>query len=449
MFCGSTAPLHDPDAPPESDWWWLAIETGFGGVAVAAVLVALVFRFLFVEVHQRGLAKGSAVVALLFLIHTFFDVGGHRMGTLWSCTYLVGLGIRSAQLRGGFVPPALLFRVVGAVFLVLAALRCQSASLDPWMPTRASGEAVQLALRQHLAPPAQQALLDRMIAWAPLEWSPYYHRGLLELQASDLKAAEADFDRTLYLEQSTTEVPGAIGAACQTLDPPEALTAWQELVQRAGDRRDNIYWVLFVSVRDPKQRLQISAFAGDDPDLQAIAVIWQSPPNYDWMRRNFLQADPTLEGVTAARARQFFDRWSEVGDGNDLVTEWPRHPEWRGPGWRAYVRALARAGDYDHAVQTTLQQLSAPAEPPLPPHETLDEAAQDFRNNPADPYRGLMLYRLQQAAGQPDAALQTLQQAGTAPSPPEALRYLLAQALLRNGQAQAAWQAVAPLLEAD
>jgi tetratricopeptide (TPR) repeat protein len=434
---------------PESDWWWLAVETGFLGVGLAGMLVALVFRFLFVDVHQRGLAKGSAVLALLFLIHSFFDVGGHRMGTLWSCTYLVGLGIGAAEVRGGCVMPALLFRTAGLLFLGLAALRCQSDGLHPWMPTRASAEAVELALRQSPAPPAQKELLDRAIAWAPLAWNPYFERGLLGLQQGDTAAAEADFDRALYLEQSTIEVPRAIGQACRQLDPAEALTAWQELMRRAGDRRDNVYWVLLISIPDPKQRLQVSAFAGDDPDLQAIAVIWQSPENFDWMRRNFLQTNPSLAGVRPLRARQLFDRWNEIGDANELITAWPQHPEWKAPGWRAYVRALARTGAYDRAVQETLDEIPAPAEPSLPRDETLDEAAQDFRDNPADPYRGLMLYRFQLAAGQTDAARATLQQAGTMPSPPAALRYLLAQALLRDGQAEAAWKAAAPLLETD
>ncbi len=434
---------------PDSDWLWLASELSVPGVILVAALVAVMFRLYMWKTPFPSLTSPAVTVAFLFLVHTFFDVGGHRIGTLWCCLYLVGLGVCRQKSLTAIQVPSFVLRLTGLFLLVVAVLRIQSASTHPWMPTRASVIQMEDFTLPNTPLAEQKSILDENLRWAPLDWTLYYQRAVVRRQAGDpVESSDEDFNRALFLEQSSTSLPVAIGEVCRFSDPAEALVAWKELLQRAGARREEFYQNLYAYPGlEAKTRLELVDLAGDDPNLQVMAVINQQPSEFNWMLDNFLTANPTLKGVNPQLARKLFDRWAEVGDQGALIQQWPLHSEWCDAGWRSYAKALASAGRYQEAVALVFQQLPAPPMPDFRGHESTDAATQLYRANPQDAFAGMKLYLAQMAEGSNDAALNTLQSVAQLPVKPAYIQYLLAQSLAKVDQNEAAWRALEPLVD--
>jgi len=225
------------------------------------------------------------------------------------------------------------------------------------------------------------------------------------------------------------------------------MRAWRQLLQRAGDRREEVFENIASQSLDEKERYEISTLAGEDPGLQAIAVIHQDSPDFDWYLQNFLDRNPSLQGVSEPCLERLLNRWMQEGDVVEFIKEWPRHPGWQVAGWRAYARALAQTGHEGDALTTALSFMAKPGMPHPTSPQSLADAAAGFRANPQDSYRGILLYLAQKSAGQNDQALATLAAVAKLPQAPSYVPYLLAKDLHETGQDKAGWQALAPLLQ--
>jgi hypothetical protein len=318
------------------------------------------------------------------------------------------------------------------------------------MPTRASLAKVEEAADQAPSPAEQKGLLDKGLSWAPLDWLLYYKRALLGLHAPEFSnGTDADFNRALFLEQNSLELPLTIMSVCRDPDMPEMLVAEKSLMKRSGSRREELFNNALGQVLDAKGRLEMTTVAEGDPNLEAMAVMAQSADNFAWVFQNFLTSNPSLKGVSPDLASQLFNRWVESGDAGEFINEWAQHPEWHSSGWKAYGRALAKTGRYKDAVALGLQFMTKPPMPDIRTNLGVDQAAQNFQDNPQDIYSGVQLYFAQTAAGENAQALSTLQQLAKLPQRPAYIQYLLAEGLTAAGQDEAAWQALDPLLGAQ
>jgi O-antigen ligase len=423
---------------PESDWLWLGAEGGLPAVILAALLIAATLRSFYRKTPFPHLTRISLTVAILFLLHSIFDVGAHRLGTMWNCLYLSGLGAFRSPQRSDLRIPALLCRAVGLLLLALAALRLQSASLHPWMPTGASQAVVQDEL---------QKMIDHALRWEPLNWMLYYQRGFVALETTATAGLSVgDFSRALFLEQNSPRLPLAISEACLQSTAPNAAQIRRDLFDQVRVRDKGYFGALYDPALDTPNSAGVSTMAGNDPALQASAVSQQDAAHFDAWRKDLLKANPTLAGVPPAVARDLFDRWQAIGNLPDLVAEWPQNPSWQLPGWRAYATALTKSGRYDEAVTISLRYLPTPVLPASKSGISVKAASTQFEENPNDPFYGVQLYLVQDAAGSKNDALATLARVARLPQSPDYVSYLLAQDLHLQGQDQAAWQALAPLI---
>jgi hypothetical protein len=433
---------------PESDWLWATSELGLPFVILLGLFLTTIFRTYFLKGTAPDLTRPGIIVATLFLIHSLFDVGGHRLGTTWSFIYLASLGAFGSSSPTDIKIHPLYMRTMGSLLLLLAVFRIQSMSLHPWMPTRASLARIEQSLPPNIPLTEQKTLLDQGISWAPLDWLLYYKRGLVLLQGPEPSDdSSADFNRALFLEQSSIELPIAIGEACRPTNMPEALVAWKELLRRAGDRREEMFEnILYRAGSDEQAHLEIVSLADSDPNLQAIAVYsCKNPQEFAWFLQNLLENNPNLNGIKPNNLQPLFNQWVQIGDLAEFIQTWPLHPEWQSAGWRAYTRALAKTGRYQEGVKLALDMMPAPPLP-SPDHLNLNDAALQFQSNPQDPYLGLILYQAQVAFDTKPHAIQTLLTIAKLPNSPQFIQILLARQLLDDNQAQAAWQTLEPLL---
>ncbi len=263
-----TAVVNDADNyHPESDWLWLAAETGLPATLALAALVMLALRKSLRDIlHGRDRAVRSAclVAALLVPLHGLFDVPGHRITLALSAALLFALSLRAPPADSPQTPPrAWPFRLAGLAILAAAAglIRAQWGGGPP--PAVVAGqlacaEALSLyhkdqALQRQAAastaasaagayqPSPEADLLERALgglqqaqAKVPLLRNLYHLQGFLALQFDDKNPlAQQAFAIERALDPTWVAAPMQQASAWLTIDPQQALTLWHEALQRA------------------------------------------------------------------------------------------------------------------------------------------------------------------------------------------------------------------------
>jgi hypothetical protein len=318
------------------------------------------------------------------------------------------------------------------------------------MPTSGSLDKIEEDLPENLSAAEKISAIDRALSWAPLDWLLYFRRGLIGLDHPDIyNHSEADFNRVLFFEQSTVEIPTYIGDLYIHRDFSESMRAWRQLLQRqtAAYKRNQFFEFIDYPNLNENERYEITTLAGDDPELQVTAILYQNSSDFNWYFPKLLEKNPSLHGVSDPILRQVFDRWCREGDVDKFIKEWPLHPEWQEAGWRAYARALAKTGHERDAVMTALRCMTMPDMPHLPAPQDLDYATNQFQANPQDPFLGILLYSAQKSRGLNDQAIGTLLTLIKLPQHPSYIPYLLAKDLLQANQDKAAWQVLDPVLD--
>jgi hypothetical protein len=115
---------------PESDWLWMAAETGIPATLALLALVLLAFWKSLAGVlrgRDRALRSACLVAALLVPLHGIFDVPGHRITLAWSAAFLFALSLHSPTASSSLARTRFkLFRflafplLAAAVFLIRA-----------------------------------------------------------------------------------------------------------------------------------------------------------------------------------------------------------------------------------------------------------------------------------------------------------------------------------------
>lgn len=237
---------------PESDWLWLAAETGWFGVVFAVALAFVVLRGAFPFVsgsrrHLRGAAWAGAVAALL---HAGIDVPGHRVGSAFLALFVMILARREEE-KGAETSPR---RPSGSGLAVVASRLCGMAALGAsvWCLSQMPDSAARAELlsRGGRYPEAELAA-DRALVRAPLAWHAYFTRGgARACQGRNLEAL-ADFRRARTLEPHYAGVPFEEGRFWLQTQPLLALTVWGEALRR---------------LPSPEDEALYGAMLGDAPD---------------------------------------------------------------------------------------------------------------------------------------------------------------------------------------
>lgn len=254
---------------PESDWLWVAAESGVPAMLALAALVGLALRKALrgvIDGRDRALRASCLVAAMLVPIHGLFDVPGHMISLAWAACLLFAL---SLHVPSGESPPptpkATPFRLLGAA-LVTAALFLIAAQWAgapvPAIATPAAALAAasrldyedqqqaakaEAAGRIHNPPPAQNKLLKAYHLIADARKSCPLHRDLIRYQGylavySDIDPRTTDrllaLDR--FLDPLWVRLPLWQAENLADTRPQAAAALWQDALTRAGriDRLD-------------------------------------------------------------------------------------------------------------------------------------------------------------------------------------------------------------------
>lgn len=247
---------------PESDWLWLAAETGLPATLALAALVLLAARKSMRRIlhgRDRALRGACLIAAMLVPIHGLFDVPGHHFSLAWSAVFLFSLSLRapkeesvkSSPARWPFRLGALVMMAVAA-FLIHAqwwgghqsAVASGQLAADKVLSLYAEDRALQRAKdenRQTSTPPPgedrlEQAMaeLDDTLRRVPLDRRLRDLQGCIGLHFEDLDAKSSQaFEIARRLDPTWVNGPMRQAWAWSRTDPRQTALLWREALVRA------------------------------------------------------------------------------------------------------------------------------------------------------------------------------------------------------------------------
>ncbi len=439
---GMTRSLH-----PESDWLWVAAEMGWPALLLLSIAAVVFVRraFPLKEGTNQRLRFAALVGALLFLLHGFVDVSGHRFASFLAGTFLLGLAqARPVTCKVSRWTP-IVFRAVGLLLaLVSLAWFFSWRQKSPW-PGRVGVDnakhAILVANRGHRFTQSV-ALADQALRWAPLDWQLYFLRAVVRIgDRQPVANAVADFRRARFLEPNAYQVPFEEGKAWLGWQPALAITAWREALQRPGADETRIYdHMLDAALNyDPTVLDGLRQFAIGRPSLTIKYLQAANPAQFEATMREVLAVDPTLVRFSPSEKRRLFELWSNHEPLDTLLQGVQAHPEWLEFAWPVVARYHAGRGEFAQAWQLVRQFLPAPVLPPVAVGGSIEELEQRLYANPGDYAVGYALYREQVNAGKTDDALDTLRHLTAQPGAPNYLHLLEANAWAGKENWERAW----------
>jgi O-antigen ligase len=440
---GVTRSLH-----PESDWLWVAAEMGWPALALlfAGGVVFVRRAFPLREGTNQRLRYAALVGALLFALHGFVDVSGHRFGSFLAGTLLLGL----AQFRPPPSPPRrwppILFRFVG-LLLALISLAWffgwrRALPLPGRLGVENAKQAATVANRGHRFADAI-SLLDRGLEWAPLDWQLYFLRAVARIGLREPPArALDDFRRARFLEPNAYQLPFEEGKAWLGWQPTLAITAWREALQRRGAEEAGIYALMLTDAAnyDAKTHEALRELALDRPGLTINYLEAATSPQFEAALRELLLRDPALAQFSPAQETRLFALWSNHDPLDELVRGVQTHPEWLEFAWPGIARYHAGRHEFEEAWQLVRRYAQAPSLPRSAAGESIPQLEQELYANPGDYAAGYALYRAQIDAGKLDDALATLRHFTARPDAPAYFHYLQAEAWAGKQNWERAWR---------
>lgn len=292
-----TAVQNDSDnLHPESDWLWMAAETGLPSTLSLAALVVVAAGGTLRQILRgrgRSLRAGCLIAALLVALHGVFDVPGHRVPLAWAAAWLfaLSLGNEDEEPRAVPAPPAWPFRLAGTLVLLAGLWLLRSAFLEGPKPAllaaseartqvgkllqqdQALREAASAEGREYQPSPADDpleqalAVVDQAQAKAPLHRSLYRLEGFLALHFDDKDdRARKAFAVERALDPTWVAAPLQQAAAWSKIDPAQTAELWHEALLRARqvDRRHPTPQ----RAEESRVRAQIEQQIRDNPDLE-------------------------------------------------------------------------------------------------------------------------------------------------------------------------------------
>jgi O-antigen ligase len=433
---------------PESDWLWVWTELGW--VAVVLVVVGLVFIIRKVFPLREGTNQryrlATLIAAILFALHGLVDVSGHRVGTMFAATFLLGLSLHRPHSFKLSRSVSILFRLIGLILLVVGASWFVAARGQKLLPGSVGvTNAKQLATIDNRERNFTQtvAVATTGLKWAPLDWELYFSRAVAETQLKQADNALTDFRRARFLEQISYELPLAEGNVWLSSQPVLAATAWREALRRAGPERAGVFATMLskASLRSPEVSGILAELGVSRHDLALPYLARISGAEFNRALAKILENDSDLSSFTETEKLALFDYWSNRGDAAELSRATTQHPDWLPYAWFGVAKYNASQNDFRAAYELTQRYGDPVALPRISSSASVQELESRFRAAPDNYAIGYELYRAEMQSGRVDDALNTARHFSERVNSPAYFRYLEAQCWAEKQNWERAWNA--------
>ncbi len=431
---------------PESDWFWVATETGLlGAVAFACLTIALLRQVLPLSNERTDLyRKGAIVVVLIFLLHTLVDVSAHRLGTVCTAGLFFALS-RSEHSRGQERSiPLWLGRLVGLI-LALVGLMWSLGALFDW-PTHSEVFRLQKAEKFQAALESGEGNLaishaEKWIETFPMDWQAYYSLGQAQLYFRvSAEEARSSFRRMRFLEPVLAEPAYLEGLAWIPYDPAGTLNAWREALEREiHDRKNLFHRMSDWAKQDERLATGVSILSQQSPTLRTGFLQNLRDPSFQKEMRIELEHSPRLEKLPENLRESFLRRFIKTGGAAYLMSHINNNPGLREDWWLPIAEIAASEGNYRCAAEILLKRLEPAFLPDFSEKRELDDHYADFLLQPEDLVEGVSLLQRLIRVGDPDRALRIASQLTNLTQIPDYVLYWHAWLLCELGKFEESW----------
>jgi hypothetical protein len=407
---------------PESSWLQWLTEIGLLPVLIGAAAVALFlarqWKPLFHRHRSFFLHAGGFAAFAVLIVHAAFDVPAHRWGTAGFALAALALAC-PMYLEGRRAQEP---RQAAAIPLALAAFWCLPIFwfVPAWSPLCLNRLIELDALTPGLV---QLAELERTLRYFPLNASLHQSAGLREVRLfgpNNSTIWQRHFAVASRLQPSVWETPMNQARACANIAPMQAVTYWQQAVERGGIHRDELLnSAVQESARFAAAQSAWGRYVEAHPSLllaYAQLVPTERGPYYynRWWK---LRADaPDITPAELAKLYVLAPRWGHREDFEDWMK---RHPSWGVRDYREWAALLHYWREDDRAWRILSIKTPEPSYPAAPlnvPRVTLEST---WRMKPEDVVNAQQLALMRQRAGEQaesDEIILTVA-AGEAPPP--------------------------------
>ncbi len=448
-------PIH-----PGSDWLWLTAEAG-APVVVLLLLTVIAYIFSTGSWRSRGsasrkhrrLRSACAAAALMVPVHGLIDVPGHNLGILFTMMLLAGLSLRQSRRESSaHVSTNAAPRMVAAIFLLgIAAIWLVISLGYPILPGSSSAHMLESrAAKQDNNGEMEKARqsITSAIAMKPLQWSYYYDRASLALPMGQPPSLVLeDFSRARVLEPLSGHLCFQEALIWMRYNPKYSIPAWRQALVRDHSRASQFFTTLCAFLQDePELRTSVRDLA-TDPRLKLTYFEYALPDEFELVLQELLHQQPTLNMLSPEERLRLFRVWYAHGNRSSLLNALDRIPAWRADGWPVVASDRADAGDYQHACQIVMENLSLPIDGTARRTGSLEQLRHAFLLHSTDYSYGLDLFEAEKTKNLMDDALRTLEKVSQIPGAPRKLLYDEAILLIHKDDHAKAWDKLRAYME--
>lgn len=458
-FSNQSTAIH-----PESDWLWLVCEFGWPAAILLFGGAFALGRAAGPGRNREGWitrsAGGAAVIA--FALHSFVDVPGHRIGTVWPILLVAGLvcARKKEEEDQAARPWEVFFFRAGGILLLAGSLAWfwGVAGNRSWPATVAAERAkaaVGTAWKQGDAETALQAA-EQGIQAAPYDQVLRFLHGkaLLFFEDTEAEAAE-EFAIQSRLEPFLLSVPLDQAAAWTEIlpDRPElALPAYREALRRAleyqardGGPERVLDHILRLSGKSPALRPHILPMIENQSRLISLYLAGLPPQEFHPAVAALLASHPELNDWSEESLARLFAAWARRGETESLQSLLEKNPSWNKASWPVLAQLRAKTGKSREALQLVQEHLAAPSLPenPCP----APQAESRWYRSPRDYGAAFMLAETRRKNGDLTGARVVLEKITERPEAPPYFWWLRSRVEAEEGRDAAAWDSMRKYLE--
>lgn len=434
---------------PESDWLQAGVEMG----ALAPILILVGLGYLIWKRWPRPgessfhLRAAATVGVIVFAVHGFIDVPGHRFGALWPALCLLAMTERDEEIDV-YRPWLGKFYRAGAFLMCVLGLAWVT---DCFGSKRFPTSAAVYQTKQDIIGAYDAARHSEVIALAtkglriaPIDYYFYYNRGLAEAWIlSTPERAIADLSRAYYLERLYSELPFTEGRVWMNREPELAVQAWSRALQLVTPalKEEMFRTMLVESAGVPEARKWLRELAIKDTNNFLQYLAGSTSDEFKIELAQIRQNDPQLARLTDPQRKRLFEIWRTKGDVNEMAEFLKGNTAFSNAGWLPLAEAMASRKEFQQAYSLAYTNAPKPTLPTFIKPGTSEELLRAVLFE-KDFVAGYALYYRYLTEGKPEEALKTLRTFVDNPACPKYFHFLVAEREAEIFEWERAWKAI-------
>lgn len=383
---------------PESDFFWLATETGLLGVALFGVFLgAYCWRCRGLSTGHSGVYRMIALVAVIvFLAHAMVDVPGHRPGTVYFAILFAALALPRSSSRKPTLKP-MLWRSIGIALLLFSLVWGVAGMTGMPLHSTTATEQYEERVKESITFADYEnglRALDDWLKWEPLDWRVHFQKGMLTLlDTGERGKAAGDFRRARFLEPILGVVTFEEGFVWLPYDIGRTLSAWRETLSREMDDSDGAFrQMIDAAANNPELMNGLARISESDLHYRYLFLKRQRGMNLMVELQRELSKEPALSQFSRLQRTEILKQWVNHGDHDLAGVFLSEYSNGVNRPWWLWSLLRKNQADFKEAVEYILEGVAAPVVPEVKIEEgRMERVVREFNVAPTDVMKGTAL----------------------------------------------------------